>query len=168
MEHPTKRQELSVQYARRFVDLAKPVKILDTRKTTPGLRALEKYAVKCGGGTNHRMGLHDGAMIKDNHIATVGDLEELRERIYELAERDVPIVIEAQTVERALSFPRTRALRPGMEIVKRAGNYFGWLLGFLGSVALFGMLPSVFIFLVLYVRFQGRESWRMTLPVSPV
>ncbi len=46
-----------------------PAKILDTRKTTPGLRALEKWAVTCGGGTNHRRSLHDGILIKDNHLA---------------------------------------------------------------------------------------------------
>lgn len=56
---------------RTFVDRAAnpEVKILDTRKTTPGLRVFEKYAVLCGGGTNHRMGLYDMAMIKDNHLA---------------------------------------------------------------------------------------------------
>ena len=46
--------------------------LLDTRKTVPGLRILEKYAVRCGGGTNHRMGLHDAPMVKDNHIAAAG------------------------------------------------------------------------------------------------
>jgi nicotinate-nucleotide pyrophosphorylase (carboxylating) len=50
-------------------------KILDTRKTTPGLRALEKYAVKMGGGTNHRFGLYDAVLIKDNHIALAGGVE---------------------------------------------------------------------------------------------
>jgi nicotinate-nucleotide pyrophosphorylase (carboxylating) len=50
--------------------------IADTRKTTPGLRALEKYAVRCGGGANHRMGLYDAAMIKDNHIAAAGSIED--------------------------------------------------------------------------------------------
>jgi len=49
-------------------------KILDTRKTTPGLRALEKYAVKCGGGTNHRFNLADGVLIKDNHIKAAGSI----------------------------------------------------------------------------------------------
>jgi len=49
-------------------------KILDTRKTTPGLRALEKYAVKCGGGTNHRFNLTDGVLIKDNHIKAAGGI----------------------------------------------------------------------------------------------
>lgn len=56
---------------RRYVDAVKwtRAKILDTRKTFPGWRVLEKYAVRCGGGTNHRMGLYDGVLIKDNHIA---------------------------------------------------------------------------------------------------
>jgi nicotinate-nucleotide pyrophosphorylase (carboxylating) len=51
-------------------------KILDTRKTTPGLRVLEKYAVRCGGGTNHRIGLYDAVLIKDNHIAVAGGVAE--------------------------------------------------------------------------------------------
>lgn len=50
-------------------------RIVDTRKTTPGLRAFEKYAVRCGGGSNHRFGLHDAAMIKDNHIAAAGSIQ---------------------------------------------------------------------------------------------
>jgi nicotinate-nucleotide pyrophosphorylase (carboxylating) len=50
------------------------VRVADTRKTTPGLRSLEKYAVRCGGGTNHRFGLDDAVMIKDNHIAAVGSI----------------------------------------------------------------------------------------------
>jgi len=52
------------------------VQILDTRKTTPGLRALEKQAVKAGGGTNHRFGLYDAVLIKDNHIAAAGGIEQ--------------------------------------------------------------------------------------------
>lgn len=52
--------------------LAPKAKLVDTRKTTPGHRTLEKYAVRCGGGQNHRMGLYDGIMIKDNHIAALG------------------------------------------------------------------------------------------------
>jgi nicotinate-nucleotide pyrophosphorylase (carboxylating) len=89
---------------RRFVELARPARIFDTRKTTPGLRALEKHAVRCGGGHNHRAGLHDGVMIKDNHIAAVGDLEALREKVHALAARRLPIVIEAQSLEQALVF----------------------------------------------------------------
>lgn len=59
-------------------DLVKdyPVRIVDTRKTTPGLRILEKYAVKIGGGDNHRMGLYDAVMIKDNHIQAVGSISD--------------------------------------------------------------------------------------------
>ncbi|MFO1002640.1 MAG: carboxylating nicotinate-nucleotide diphosphorylase [Planctomycetaceae bacterium] len=58
-----------------FVDAVAGTKarILDTRKTLPGYRALQKYAVRCGGGTNHRMGLYDGVLIKDNHLAARGD-----------------------------------------------------------------------------------------------
>ena len=60
-----------------FVDAATGrITILDTRKTTPGLRALEKYAVRCGGGTNHRFGLYDAVLIKDNHIRIAGSIAE--------------------------------------------------------------------------------------------
>ncbi len=89
---------------RRYVERARPARILDTRKTTPGLRELEKYAVKCGGGKNHRMGLDDGVLIKDNHIATVNDIETLRERVLELRARERRIEMEAETVEQALMF----------------------------------------------------------------
>ena len=62
---------------RRYVDAVRhtPARVIDTRKTTPGLRALEKYAVRVGGGHNHRFGLADGVLIKDNHIAIVGSIE---------------------------------------------------------------------------------------------
>ncbi len=68
---------------REYVDLASPfgVKILDTRKTTPNLRVLEKYAVKIGGGLNHRFGLDSGILIKDNHIRICGSLKKAVERI---------------------------------------------------------------------------------------
>ena len=89
---------------RKFADLAKPARVFDTRKTTPGLRALEKYAVLCGGGHNHRMGLHDGVMIKDNHIAAIGDLEALREKVNALASRGKLVVLEASSHEQALLF----------------------------------------------------------------
>jgi nicotinate-nucleotide pyrophosphorylase (carboxylating) len=67
---------------RRFVDALSGTKaaILDTRKTTPGWRALEKYAVRCGGGTNHRTGLFDMILIKDNHIAVAGSVTEALRR----------------------------------------------------------------------------------------
>jgi len=61
---------------RRWVDAVAGTKarIRDTRKTLPGLRALQKYAVRCGGGVNHRMGLHDAALVKDNHVAAAGSV----------------------------------------------------------------------------------------------
>ena len=75
--------------------------VLDTRKTTPGLRALEKYAVRCGGGTNKRMGLYDVAMVKDNHVVAAGSVraavEAVRARF-----PDVTIQVEADTLDQAL------------------------------------------------------------------
>jgi len=72
---------------RQYVDAIAglPVKLLDTRKTTPGWRLLEKYAVRCGGGTNHRIGLFDAFLIKDNHIAGLGDPSTAVLRSVELA-----------------------------------------------------------------------------------
>ena len=75
--------------------------VLDTRKTTPGLRALEKYAVRCGGGTNKRMGLYDVAMVKDNHVVAAGSITAavaaIRARF-----PDVAVQVEADTLEQAL------------------------------------------------------------------
>lgn len=79
---------------RRFVDRAgaERVRLLDTRKTTPGMRALEKMAVRAGGGENHRFGLFDRVLIKDNHIAACGSVAEAvrRARVAEFVERGVP------------------------------------------------------------------------------
>jgi nicotinate-nucleotide pyrophosphorylase (carboxylating) len=72
--------------------------IRDTRKTTPGLRRLEKYAVRCGGGQNHRMSLSDAALVKDNHIASAGGVEAAFSRVRDLA-ANVPIEIEVDTIE---------------------------------------------------------------------
>ena len=68
---------------RRFVDAVAgtKAKILDTRKTIPGLRALQKYAVRCGGGENHRFGLYDQFLIKDNHLALMGTGNRLAEAV---------------------------------------------------------------------------------------
>jgi nicotinate-nucleotide pyrophosphorylase (carboxylating) len=84
---------------RRYVDAVSGTGavILDTRKTTPGLRALEKYAVRCGGGTNHRIGLFDAILIKDNHLRAaggVGPAVALARR----ARRDLPVEVEAETL----------------------------------------------------------------------
>ena len=75
--------------------------VLDTRKTTPGLRALEKYAVRAGGGTNKRMGLYDVAMIKDNHKLAAGGLTAAYRRVRETFP-DVPVQVEVTTVAEAV------------------------------------------------------------------
>ncbi len=73
--------------------------ILDTRKTTPGMRALEKYAVRMGGGVNHRFSLRDMAMLKDNHIAAVGGVDNLAPVVGRLREMGVPVEIEVDSLE---------------------------------------------------------------------
>lgn len=75
--------------------------VLDTRKTTPGLRPLEKYAVRCGGGSNKRMGLYDVAMVKDNHVAAAGSVAAAVAAVRERAPR-VPVQVEADTPAQAL------------------------------------------------------------------
>jgi nicotinate-nucleotide pyrophosphorylase (carboxylating) len=100
-------------FTRRFVDAAgERIKILDTRKTTPLLRALEKYAVRAGGATNHRSTLDDGVLIKDNHVRLAGGVAEALRRARE-AQPEVPIEIEVQTlaeVDEALAAGATRLL----------------------------------------------------------
>jgi len=72
--------------------------VRDTRKTTPGLRALEKYAVRCGGGVNHRMALSDAAMVKDNHVVAAGGVRAAFEAVRR-AFPDVPVEVEVDSVE---------------------------------------------------------------------
>ncbi len=76
--------------------------VLDTRKTTPGLRALDKYAVRCGGGTNKRMGLYDVAMVKDNHVVAAGGVAEAVDAVRR-AFPDVAVQVEADTFEQAMT-----------------------------------------------------------------
>ncbi len=85
--------------ARTFVDLVQglPVRIVDTRKTTPGLRMLEKYAVRCGGGRNHRYSLSDGVMLKDNHIAACGSISEAVDRLRSRIPHTLKIEVECDT-----------------------------------------------------------------------
>ena len=85
---------------RRYVDAVAGTraKIVDTRKTHPGLRAVEKYAVRCGGGSNHRFGLDSGVLIKDNHIAAAGSIREALERARALAPHTFRIEIECETI----------------------------------------------------------------------
>jgi len=84
---------------RKYVDKASPVTVLDTRKTTPGLRVFEKYAVGCGGGTNHRFGLYDEVMIKDNHIKSAGSISRAIEKVREGLGPQTKIEIETQNLD---------------------------------------------------------------------
>ena len=83
---------------RRYVDAVAGTgaTILDTRKTTPGLRRIEKYAVRCGGGTNHRLALDDRILIKDNHLRVAGSIAEAVERSEETG---VPVEVECDTLD---------------------------------------------------------------------
>jgi nicotinate-nucleotide pyrophosphorylase (carboxylating) len=85
--------------------------IRDTRKTTPGLRALEKYAVRCGGGVNHRMALGDAALIKDNHVAAAGGIRQAVDAVRRHAPR-IPLEVECDTLEQV-----REALAAGVELV---------------------------------------------------
>lgn len=106
---------------RQFVDATAGTRaqILDTRKTLPGLRALQKYAVTCGGGVNHRMGLYDAFMIKDNHAALTGAAGGFASAIAAARSLDpeVPLIAEADTLEQVrelLDLPVDRILLDNM------------------------------------------------------
>ena len=97
---------------RQFVDAAAGrIIVLDTRKTTPLLRALEKYAVRAGGAKNHRSGLDDGILIKDNHIRLVGNVGAAVSRMRK-ANREMPTEVEAQTLDQV-----NEALQAGADII---------------------------------------------------
>jgi nicotinate-nucleotide pyrophosphorylase (carboxylating) len=107
----------------RYVDLVAGTgtQVLDTRKTTPGLRALEKYAVRCGGGTNHRMGLHDAVLLKENHLRIAGGIAPAVAAV----RNGPPVEVEAETlgeVAEALAAGADRILLDNMtpEEVRRA------------------------------------------------
>ncbi len=85
--------------------------VRDTRKTLPGLRALEKYAVRCGGGVNHRMSLSDAALIKDNHVAAAGSLTAALAAVRELA-GGLPVEVECDTLAQL-----SEALTAGAELI---------------------------------------------------
>ena len=95
-------------FTRQFVDAVgnHSAKILDTRKTTPGLRALEKAAVVAGGAVNHRFGLYDMVLIKDNHLAALGGLSSFADRIRQLRQErpNIRIEVEADDLEQARTF----------------------------------------------------------------
>ncbi|NLB17881.1 MAG: carboxylating nicotinate-nucleotide diphosphorylase [Syntrophomonadaceae bacterium] len=89
-----------------------PVKVVDTRKTTPGLRALEKYAVRVGGGSNHRFGLFDGVLIKDNHIRAAGGITEAVQTIQRSISHLSKIEVEVENLEQL-----REALSAGSDVV---------------------------------------------------
>jgi nicotinate-nucleotide pyrophosphorylase (carboxylating) len=99
---------------KRYVEKAGPskVRVVDTRKTTPGLRILEKYAVRAGGGHNHRLGLFDGVLIKDNHIAAAGSISKAVEKIRANVPHTVKIQVEVDDL-RGLE----EAMRVGVDAV---------------------------------------------------
>jgi len=104
---------------RRYVDAVAGTHavILDTRKTAPGLRVLDKWAVRLGGGQNHRIGLYDMALIKDNHIAAVGSITEAVRRVRAGDQRHRPIEVEVTNLDQlreALALPIDRILLDNM------------------------------------------------------
>jgi len=110
---------------RRYVDVVRGTRavILDTRKTAPGLRVLDKWAVRLGGGQNHRFGLYDMAMIKDNHIAAVGSLAAAVQRVRQGDPRLRPIEVEVTSLEQlsdALQQPVDRIMLDNMSLAQMA------------------------------------------------
>ena len=130
---------------RQFVELTDGTgaKILDTRKTTPGLRLFEKYAVRCGGGSNHRSGLDDAAMLKENHLAWAGGMTAAIDAVRHQAPWPCQVIVEAETGEQACEavqagadgvlldefspeqlqvlVPRLRQLAPGGVVLEASG-----------------------------------------------
>ncbi|MFP3982414.1 MAG: carboxylating nicotinate-nucleotide diphosphorylase [Desulfurivibrionaceae bacterium] len=97
-------------FVRRVEDL--PVKIVDTRKTTPGLRGLEKYAVRVGGGGNHRFNLTDGILIKDNHITACGSISRAVQLLREKAPHTFKVEVEAESLDQV-----SECLEAGVDII---------------------------------------------------
>ena len=89
-----------------------PAQITCTRKTIPGLRIVQKYAVRCGGGRNHRLGLDDAILIKDNHIAIAGDIKTAIQQAQKFAGHLIPIEVEVDTLEQL-----EQALEAGVSLV---------------------------------------------------
>jgi nicotinate-nucleotide pyrophosphorylase (carboxylating) len=98
------------QYVEKISDL--PVQLVDTRKTTPGLRLLEKYASQAGGAVNHRMGLDDAVMIKDNHIEVAGGIGEAINRIRDRIPYPLTIEVETESLDQV-----AEALQHGADII---------------------------------------------------
>lgn len=132
LQHLSGIATLTRKFAFRIPQSAIRTKILDTRKTIPGLRLLEKYAVKCGGGTNHRLGLYDAILIKDNHIKLVRGIGKAIEGAKGLGAKGGGIEVEAKTiseVKKAIEFKvsrilldnmNTKTLRQAVKLCKKA------------------------------------------------
>jgi nicotinate-nucleotide pyrophosphorylase (carboxylating) len=106
---------------RRYVDAiaGTGARIVDTRKTLPGLRLAQKYAVRCGGGTNHRLGLYDGILIKENHIIAAGGIPQAFAQAQALAGSDIFIQVEVETLDQlkeALDCGATMILLDNMDL----------------------------------------------------
>jgi nicotinate-nucleotide pyrophosphorylase (carboxylating) len=115
---------------RQFVEAVSGTKarILDTRKTVPGLRVIDKYGVRCGGGQNHRLDLSDGVLIKNNHISLAGGIVPALERAHRNRRGSQPIEIEVRTLaemEQALAHGAEALLLDGMSVddVRKAVEY---------------------------------------------
>lgn len=101
---------LTAQFVEEVRDL--PVRICDTRKTTPGLRYLERYAVRMGGGYNHRFGLYDAVLIKDNHIAVCGGITQAVQRARQVLPHTMKVEVECTTLAQV-----AEALEAGVDII---------------------------------------------------
>ena len=108
--HASSIATLTAQYVRAIEGTG--VKLLDTRKTRPLLREFEKYAVRCGGGLNHRMGLDDCLMLKDTHLKTIDDLDAFMAEVRQKIPFTAKVEIECETLEMA-----QRAMKVGADIV---------------------------------------------------
>jgi len=100
--------------ARQYVEAVKdfPCKIIDTRKTTPGFRTLEKYAVRVGGATNHRLGLYDAALLKDNHIAAAGSIADAVRQVRNHAPFMAKVEVECTNVDQV-----KEAIKAGADVI---------------------------------------------------
>lgn len=123
---------LTHKYAQALADL--PTKLVDTRKTTPGLRLLEKYATQVGGAINHRMGLDDAVMIKDNHIAAAGGIAEAIRQIRGQIPYPLTIEVETESLDQVKEALQHGAdiimldnmspdlMRPAVELIRQTNN----------------------------------------------
>src|SRR5690348_8842462 len=108
-------------YTRQFVDAihGTNARILDTRKTVPGLRVLDKYAVRCGGGHNHRLDLSDGMLLKNNHVALAGSLSAALQKALRSRRGEMPVEVEVRNMpelEEALSNGAERIMLDNMSV----------------------------------------------------